>query len=462
MVILQMRSTLLQFCFCLMAFSQMVWAAPEGSTPTTHEFLLANGLKLIVREDHRAPTVAHMVWYRAGSMDEVNGRTGVAHVLEHMMFKGTHQVKSGEFSRLVAAVGGRENAFTSRDYTAYFQQVEKSKLDEVMRLEADRMTNLNFDDAEFLKEIQVVMEERRLRTEDNPSSLLNESLMATAFMSSPYRHPVIGWMNDLENMKASDARDWYRSWYAPNNATVVISGDVDPQAILRSVEKYYGVASAKELPVRKPQLEPPQKGVKRVQVKAPADSAQLAMAWKVPKLHPGKIDDAEPYALELLAAVLDGYDNARLNRVLVKQERVVDDVGVGYDMISRGPELFLINVRMAKGKTLAQAESSIRKALQEIVQNGIQDSELKRIKVRILSDQIYKRDSIFGQAMEIGGTEMAGFSWRDIDLMLEKMQAITPAQVQAVAKKYLVDEGLTIASLDPQPRKLSEASKEAK
>jgi zinc protease len=286
--------------------------------------------------------------------------------------------------------------------------------------------------------------------------------MATAFMSSPYRHPVIGWMNDLENMKASDARDWYRSWYAPNNATVVISGDVDPQAILRSVEKYYGVASAKELPVRKPQLEPPQKGVKRVQVKAPADSAQLAMAWKVPKLHPGKIDDAEPYALELLAAVLDGYDNARLNRVLVKQERVVDDVGVGYDMISRGPELFLINVRMAKGKTLAQAESSIRKALQEIVQNGIQDSELKRIKVRILSDQIYKRDSIFGQAMEIGGTEMAGFSWRDIDLMLEKMQAITPAQVQAVAKKYLVDEGLTIASLDPQPRKLSEASKEAK
>jgi zinc protease len=455
-----MRSNLLRISFFLFLFAPLSWAA-SGQPAVTHEFNLDNGLKLIVREDHRAPTVAHMVWYRAGSMDETNGRTGVAHVLEHMMFKGTHQVKAGEFSRLVAAVGGRENAFTSRDYTAYFQQVEKSKLEDVMKLEADRMSNLNFDDAEFAKEIQVIMEERRLRTEDNPSSLLNESLMATAFMSSPYRHPVIGWMNDLVNMKAADARDWYRSWYAPNNATVVISGDVDPQQIYKMVQKYYGAAAAHELPVRKPQIEPPQKGIKQVLVKAPADNAQLAMAWKVPRLEPGKLDDPEPYALELLTAVLDGYDNARLNRVLVKQEKVVNDVGVGYDMVSRGPELFLIGATMAKGKTVEQAQASIRKALVELKQKGILESELKRIKVRILSEQIYKRDSIFGQAMEIGSNEMAGFSWKDIDYMLEKMQSITPAQVQAVAKKYLVDEGLTIAVLDPQARK-SEVAKESK
>ena len=452
-----MRFSLFSFSLYLLLGCSIAMATPEVGQANTHEFQLSNGLKLIVREDHRAPTVAHMVWYRAGSMDEVNGKTGVAHVLEHMMFKGTHKVKSGEFSRLVAAVGGRENAFTSRDYTAYFQQVEKSKLDEVMRLEADRMSNLNFDDAEFLKEIQVVMEERRLRTEDNPSSLLNESLTATAYMSSPYRHPVVGWMNDLVNMKAIDARDWYRSWYKPNNATVVVAGDVDPKVILRAVERYYGVAFARELPERKPQIEPVQKGTKRVQVKAPADSAQLAMAWKVPKLEVGRLDDDEPYALELLSAVLDGYDNARLNRTLVKQERVVNDVGVGYDMISRGPELFFISSSMAKGKTVQQAESSIRKALKEVVDKGILESELKRVKVRILSDQIYKRDSIFGQAMEIGSTEMAGFSWKDIDVMLEKMQTITPAQVQAVAKKYLVDEGLTIAVLDPQPRQSGEA-----
>jgi zinc protease len=447
-----MRSYLLRISFLFLMLVQSSWAGGKDQTDT-HEFQLSNGLKLIVREDHRAPTVAHMVWYRAGSMDEINGRTGVAHVLEHMMFKGTDKVKSGEFSRLVAAVGGRENAFTSRDYTAYFQQVEKSKLDEVIKLEADRMSNLNFDDAEFLKEIQVVMEERRLRTEDNPSSLLNESLMATAYMSSPYRHPVVGWMNDLQNMKASDARDWYRAWYKPNNATVVITGDVDAKKVLAIVEKYYGAVAAQELPARKPQVEPTQKGMKQVQVKAAADSAQLAMAWKVPRLEPGKLDDPEPYALELLTAVLDGYDNARLNRVLVKQEKVVNDVGVGYDMVSRGPELFLISATMAKGKTVAQAEASIRKALDELKQKGILESELKRIKVRILSDQIYKRDSIFGQAMEIGSTEMAGFSWKDIDYMLERMQTITPEQVQAVAKKYLIDEGLTIAVLDPQARK---------
>jgi len=455
-----MRSNLLRITFLLFACAPLSWAAGADSADT-HEYRLSNGLKLIVREDHRAPTVAHMVWYRAGSMDEVNGKTGVAHVLEHMMFKGTEKVKTGEFSRLVAAVGGRENAFTSRDYTAYFQQVEKSKLDTVIQLEADRMSNLNFDDAEFLKEIQVVMEERRLRTEDNPSSLLNEAFMATAYMSSPYRHPVVGWMNDLQNMKAADARDWYRSWYAPNNATVVISGDVDPKQVLKTVEKYYGAVDAHELPVRKPQIEPLQKGIKQIQVKAPADNAQLTMGWKVPKLEPGKLDDVEPYALELLTGVLDGYDNARLNRTLVKQEKVVNDVGVGYDMISRGPELFLISTTMAKGKTVAQAQASIRKALEELKQKGILESELKRIKVRILSDQIYKRDSIFGQAMEIGSTEMAGFSWKDIDYMLQKMQTITPEQVQSVAKKYLIDEGLTIAILDPQARQ-SDASKESK
>ena len=457
-MISQMLSNLLRISFLCVLIAQIGWAV--GAQPAdTHEYQLSNGLKLIIREDHRAPTVAHMVWYRAGSMDEVNGKTGVAHVLEHMMFKGTDKVKAGEFSRLVAAVGGRENAFTSRDYTAYFQQVEKSKLEDVIKLEADRMSNLNFDDAEFSKEIQVIMEERRLRTEDNPSSLLNESLMATAFMSSPYRHPVIGWMNDLQNMKASDARDWYRSWYAPNNATIVITGDLDSKTVLGLVEKYYGAAKAHELPVRKPQIEPPQKGVKQVQVKAPADNAQLSMAWKVPRLEAGNLDNVEPYALELLTAVLDGYDNARLNRSLVKQEKVVNDVGVGYDMISRGPELFLISATMAKGKTVEQAQASIRKALDELKQKGILESELKRIKVRILSEQIYKRDSIFGQAMEMGSTEMAGFSWKDIDYMLEKMQTITPEQVQAVAKKYLIDEGLTIAVLDPQVRK--SAAKEA-
>ncbi|MBT8571157.1 insulinase family protein [Polynucleobacter paneuropaeus] len=447
-----MRYSLQLLFFGFWLISQLAWGASAQSTEDTHEYLLSNGLKLIIKEDHRAPTVAHMVWYRAGSIDEFNGRTGVAHVLEHMMFKGTDKVKPGEFSRLVAAEGGRENAFTSRDYTAFFQQVEKSKLSKVMQLEADRMVNLNFDDADFAKEIQVVMEERRLRTEDNPDSLLNESLMATAFMSSPYRHPIIGWMNDLVNMKASDARQWYQNWYTPNNATVIITGDVDPDKTYQLVEKYYGGIRAHELPVRKPQLEPEQKGVKQVHVKAPADSAQLVMAWKVPRLQPDNINNDEPYALELLAAVLDGYDNARLNRTLVKQVRLADNVDAQYDMISRGPALFIVSVDLAKGKTIAQAEAGIRKVLAEVTDKGVLDSELKRIQTRLLANQVYKRDSIFGQAMEIGGFEMAGFSWKDLDTVQDRMQQITSAQVQAVAKKYLIDSTLTIAILDPQAR----------
>jgi len=458
MAVLSMQSSHLRngvfVLLCQLALTgfQLAQAQVKPDSAQTHEYRLANGLKLIVREDNRAPTVAHMVWYKAGSMDETNGRTGVAHVLEHMMFKGTKTIKSGDFSKRVAAMGGRENAFTSMDYTAYFQQIERSKLAEVMRLEADRMNNLNFDDAEFAKEIQVVMEERRLRTEDKASGLLYENLMATAYKATPYRHPIIGWMNDLENMVPNDARQWYRDWYAPNNATVVIAGDVDPEKVRAIAEATYGKLSARELPIRKPQIEPAQRGTKQVSVKAPADTPQLAMAWKVPHIDPAKMEDYEPYALALLAAVLDGYDNARLNRTLVKQDRIANTIDAGYDMVARGPQLFMILGTVAKGKTVAQLENGIRSVLSELKTKGITAAELKRIQVRILADKIYKRDSIFGQAMEIGSSEIAGVSWKQLDPILDRLQAVTPEQVQAVAKKYLIDDTLTIASLEPQAR----------
>jgi zinc protease len=458
MAVLSMQSSHLRngvfvlLCQLALAGFQLAQAQVKPDSAQTHGYRLANGLKLIVREDNRAPTVAHMVWYKAGSMDETNGRTGVAHVLEHMMFKGTKTVKSGDFSKRVAAMGGRENAFTSMDYTAYFQQIERSKLAEVMQLEADRMNNLNFDDAEFAKEIQVVMEERRLRTEDKASGLLYENLMATAYKATPYRHPIIGWMNDLENMVPNDARQWYRDWYAPNNATVVIAGDVDPEKVRAIAEATYGKLSARELPIRKPQIEPAQRGTKQVIVKAPADTPQLAMAWKVPHIDPAKMEDYEPYALALLAAVLDGYDNARLNRTLVKQDRIANTIDAGYDMVARGPQLFMILGTVAKGKTVAQLENGIRSVLSELKTKGITAAELKRIQVRILADKIYKRDSIFGQAMEIGSSEIAGVSWKQLDPILDRLQAVTPEQVQAVAKKYLIDDTLTIATLEPQAR----------
>jgi zinc protease len=423
-----------------------------GNKIDTHEYQFKNGLRLIVKEDHRAPTVAHMVWYRAGSMDEVNGKTGVAHVLEHMMFKGTKKVKSGDFSRMVAAVGGRENAFTAKDFTGYFQQIEKSKLADVMRLEADRMANLQFSDDEFLKEIQVVMEERRLRTDDNPNSLLRELMMATAFTSSSYRHPIIGWMNDLQNMKPNDARQWYLDWYAPNNAIVVVVGDVKPLEIKAQVEKYYGPIAAKKLPERKPQIEPEQKGEKRANLKAPADSPQIMMAWKVPKLDPKKMDETDPYALAVLSAALSGHDNSRLNRELVRNKRLANNASASYDPISRGPELFAIGATTAKGQSVSDLEKGIWQTIQEIAVNGITEAELKRIKTQLLASQIYKRDSIFAQAMEIGSAEIAHVSWKNLDQIIERIQQIQSEQVKAVAKQYFIADTLTVVTLDPQAR----------
>lgn len=414
------------------------------------ETTLPNGLKIIVRDDPRAPTIAHMVWYRAGSIDEFNGTTGVAHVLEHMMFKGTRQVKPGEFSRRVAAAGGRENAFTSRDYTAYFQQLHKSKLELAMRLEADRMHNLQLTDVEFAKEIKVVMEERRLRTDDQPRSLLHETLMATAFKASPYRTPVIGWMRDLETMKGADARAWYRAWYAPNNAVLIVTGDARPEEVVRLAKKYYGPLPPRLLPERKAQDEPEQTGVRRVNLKAPAELPYLVMAWRVPRMVEVEKDD-DAHALEVLAGVLDGHEGARISRRLVRETRIASEAGAGYDNTARGPVLFTLEGIPAAGKTLAQLEDALRGEVQRIAAEGVTPEELARVKAQVVAAQVYKRDSIFGQAMEIAQFEMSGLSHKQIDRALEKIRAVSAEQVKAVAARYFGDDTLTIATLTPLP-----------
>lgn len=414
------------------------------------ETLLKNGMKVIVKQDTRAPTVAHMIWYQAGSMDERSGTTGVAHVLEHMMFKGTKTLAPGEFSQRVAALGGRENAFTSKDFTAYFQQIEKSRLEEVMALEADRMANLVFDEKEFAPEIRVVMEERRLRTEDQPISLLYEALYATAFAAHPYRNPIVGWMSDLQSMTVQDAKAWYEHWYAPNNATMVVTGDVEPTQVFALAEKYFGKIPRKVLPTPKPQDEPPQRGIKRVTVKAPAENPYVVLAFKVPALRDVEKDE-EAHALDVLAAILDGYDNARLNARLVRTERVANSVGAGYSNVVRGPALFLLDGTPVRGTTTEQLERYLRNEVERIAKEGISEQELERVKTQLIASQIYKRDSIFGQAMEIGVMEMAGFSHSQIDRIIEKLKQVTAQQVQAVAKEYFGDDELTVATLVPLP-----------
>jgi zinc protease len=441
-----MKNKLLSALIGLAVLSAPTFAADA----TTFEKTLANGLRVIVKEDRRAPTVVHMVWYRAGAMDEKDGTSGVAHVLEHMMFKGTRTLKPGEFNRRVAEAGGRDNAFTSLDYTAYFQIVPKAALPEMMRLEADRMANLRLQPEEFAAEIQVVMEERRLRTDDNPQARVYEALKAAAFTAHPYRRPIIGWMDDLKNMTWQDARDWYRDWYAPNNAYVVVVGDVDHQAVFKLAARTYGQHKAKPLPVRKPQNEPQQTGMRRVTVKAPAQTPYLLMAWKAPKLV--DIDqDREPYALEVLASLLDGNDASRFPKRLVRGEKIAQSAGAGYDATVRGETHFILAGQPAAGRSVAELEAAFKGEIQRIREEGVSEDELKRIKTQTIAAQVYKRDSLMAQAMEIGHAEASGVHWRAIDKLLDKLRSVTAAEVQAVAGKYFTDDTLTVAVLDPQP-----------
>lgn len=423
---------------------------PAAAAAATAERELANGLRVIVQPDHRAPVVVSMVWYKVGSVDEVNGATGVAHALEHMMFKGTKRVPAGEFSRIVAAAGGRDNAFTSKDYTGYFQMLHKSQLELSFRLEADRMADLVLAAEEWAKEIKVVMEERRLRTEDQPRSLLYEQLMATALTAHPYRSPIIGWMNDIENLRVEDALDFYRRWYAPNNAIVVVVGDVEPQQVFQLAEKHFGAYQAKPLPQRKPQEEPEQRGIRRLTVKAPAELPYVMMAYRAPALRDPE-RDWEPYALEMLAAVLDGNEAARLNRTLVREERLASSADASYDGVGRGPGFFYLSGTPVPGKGAAEVEEALRREIRKIVEEGVTEEELKRARAQAVAAHVFQRDSMFYQARLIGGLETAGLSHKTLDLQLEKLRQVTSQQVQEVARKYFGDDALTVATLDPQP-----------
>ncbi|WP_333840709.1 M16 family metallopeptidase [Pelomicrobium sp.] len=436
--------------FLALLIAWVVAAASPSGLANPYAKTLDNGLKVIVKEDRRAPVVVSQLWYRVGSMDEMNGVTGVSHVLEHMMFKGTQKVPAGEFSRLIAAAGGRENAFTSRDYTAYFQILHASKLPLATRLEADRMRNLTLSEQEFQKEIKVVMEERRWRTEDRPRALLFEQLMAVSLLVHPYRHPVIGWMSDLQSMTVRDVRDWYHRWYAPNNATLVVVGDVKAEEVFKLAQRYYGKYKPTALPVRKLQQEPAQRGVRRVTVKAPAKLPYLLMGYQAEPLRDAR-NDWEPYALAVLAGVLDGYSAARLNRELVRESRLAQSVGAEYDLLARGPSLFLLEGTPSEGRTAAELEAALREQVQRIAERGVDQEELDRVKAQVVASRVYSRDSMFSQAMQIGQLEMVGLSYQDLDVLIEKLQAVTAEQVQAVAKKYLVDDRLTVAILDPQP-----------
>ncbi|MFT5425270.1 MAG: zinc protease [Gammaproteobacteria bacterium] len=433
----------------LSLFSGVVFA-------NVHEYELDNGLKILVKEDHRAPVVVSQVWYKVGSSYEHEGITGISHALEHMMFKGTEKYPAGEFSRIISENGGQENAFTGSDYTAYFQTLESSRLPISMELEADRMRNLIVDEDEFIKEIEVVKEERRWRTEDNPKSFAYEVAMSTAFQTSPYRNPIVGWMSDLDNMTVASLRKWYQQWYAPNNATLVVSGDVNAEEVYQLAKKYFGpLAAGKPVKIsQRPEIE--QKGVKRITVKRPAELPYMMMAYKVPVLktavdQPELIAEWEPYALEVLAGILGGSSSSRFASNLVRGKEIAAGVSAGYNFSARLDHLFTISGTPSNKYTVAQLEAAVQEEIELMKNSLVSESELARIKAQVVSNDVYERDSVFYQAMIIGIFETVGLSWQQAEKYVESIKAVTAEQVQAVAIKYLQEDLLTVAVLEPQP-----------
>ncbi len=422
----------------------------EGVQTTT----LGNGMKVIVKENSRAPVVVTQVWYKVGGSYEHEGLTGVSHVLEHMMFKGTDEIPAGEFSEIIAAKGGRENAFTSKDYTAYFQRISTDHLELCLSLEADRMRNLLLNEDEFVKEIEVVKEERRLRTDDDPTALTYERFNAVAFTNNPYRQPIIGWMEDLENMDVEDMRNWYRTWYAPNNATLVVVGDVKAKDVFALAKKHFGPLKPSDIPQLKPRREVQQYGTQRVQIKVPAKVPFLVMGFKVPVLKTAE-DAADTYALELLAGLLDGGNSSRFSKNLVRGSQVAASAGVSYSLYSLHDNLFTLSAIPADGVSSEEMEQALLAEITALLEQAPTEQEMSRVKAQVVASSVYEQDSNFYQAMKIGILETVGLGWRTADDYVERINAVTAEQVQQVVKKYLIKEYLTVAELVPQPTETS-------
>ena len=432
-------------CLCLPL------AASAKDAQPTHEFRLANGLKIIVREDHRAPVVVSQLWYKVGSSYETAGQTGLSHALEHMMFKGSRKLGPGESSRILRELGAEENAFTSDDYTAYYQVLASDRLAVALELEADRLASLKLPADEFAREIEVIQEERRLRTDDKPSSLAYERFKALAYPASGYRNPTIGWMADLKRMNVEDLRAWYRTWYVPNNATLVVVGDVQPEQVKALAERYFGSIPARPVPAAKAPLELAEPGERRTTLYLKTQLPSLLYGFNVPSL--GSAKDAKPvHALRLISALLDGGDSARLPARLERGEELVSGASTWYDAHARGDSLFVISAtpNVQTGKTLQQVEDGLWRQLKDLQDNPPSAEELARVRAQVIAGLVYERDSITSQATSIGELETVGLSWRLLDQDLAALESITPADIQAAARTYFTRTRLTVAHILPE------------
>lgn len=416
---------------------------------STQEFMLPNGLKLIVREDHRAPVVTVQIWYKVGSSYEASPHTGVSHILEHMLFKGTPTHPDGQFADIITKHGGVLNAFTSYDFTGYYESLPANQLETALMLEADRMRNTTFSEDKFKKELQVVIEERRMRTDDIPESATFERFNATAMVQSSYRNPIIGWPVDLAHATLDASKEWYDRWYRPNNAVVVIVGDVDSKQVHSLVEKHFGPIEPQAVPSVPAIRDLPQMGEKRLVVNRPGHSPYLFMGFQAPSYS----TQPEPWhaaALTLLGSILDGGESARLTKNLIRGQGLAAQVFADYSTFMRQDYLFLFGGLPQQGRTLAELENAIWEEIQKLQREPVTEKELARAKIQFKANDIYDRDEISTQANNIGSLEAVGLPWATKDVLLDQVDAITAEQLMSVAKLYLQKDKLTVAFLIPE------------
>jgi zinc protease len=434
-------------------------AQSASNGPQVSDFILPNGLELVVIPDHRAPVVTHMIWYKVGAADETPGKSGLAHFLEHLMFKGTAKNPAGKFSQVVARIGGQENAFTSQDYTGYFQRVPSEQLRTVMEFEADRMTGLQLTDEVVLPERNVILEEQNQRVGNNPRARLTEQIDAALYLNHPYGKPVIGWRHEMEHLSRDDAIGFYRRFYAPNNAIVVIAGDVDPLKVRAMVEETYGkIPRHGTIAPRVRPEEPPPVAVRSLTVADPrVEIPTLQRVYLVPSFRTAKRGETE--ALEVLSHILGSGSNSRLYRALVVDKQMAVMASAWYDANAFDLSKFGVIGGPRPGVTLQQIESEIDAVIAQIIDKGVTPEELERTKTRLIADAVYAQDNQATMARWYGAALTTGATVNDVRSWTDRIRAVTAEQVQAAAKQWLEKQrsvtGYLIKDKSPQVEKRS-------
>ncbi|WP_455243474.1 M16 family metallopeptidase [Petrachloros mirabilis] len=427
----------------------LIGAAQPTGAAEPNEYILSNGMKVLLVEVPKAPVATVQVWYKVGSRNEVMGRAGLSHMLEHMMFKGTAKYPKGSFSRLIRKNGGMDNAFTSQDFTAYFENLAADRVELALEMEADRMQGLILDRKELNTEREVVKEERRLRSEDDPQGALVETLFAQAYLSHPYHWPVIGWFGDLDAMTLEDLQRHYDTFYSPNNATLIVVGDINAETLLPTIKHLFEPIPRGPEPKPVSTMESDQRGERRFLLKREAQVPFVLMGYRVPNY-----TSEDSYALDVLETILSHGKSSRLYQSLVYEQKLSLAVGAEYGLMQADPGLFYFYALVSPGQKVEAVEDALNKEIKRLQNEPPSDLELQRAKNQVEAARVFEQDSNFRHAMLLGQAETVGAGWRKVDQFLDRIRSITAKDVQRVARQYLIEDRRTVGTLLPLPPKL--------